>query len=66
MQSVLQSKKMVAFIVGVSAVSGLALAGVDLEVIKWVGGFISTMVGSFCFGQGFADGFSGGQTSALQ
>ena len=64
MTTIIKSKKMVAFIVGVLAVAGLALAGVDLETIKWVGGFIAGMVASLQIGQGLADGLSGGKTSA--
>ena len=63
---VLKSKKMVAFIIGVAAVVGLALAGTDMETLKWVGGFIAGMVASLQIGQGIADGFSGGETSASQ
>ena len=66
MQTILQSKKMFAFLVGVAAVAGLALAGLDLETLKWVGGFIAGMVASLQIGQGIADGFSGGETSASQ
>ena len=64
MTTIIKSKKMVAFIVGVLAVAGLALAGVDLETIKWVGGFIAGMVAALQLGQGIADGLSGGKTSA--
>jgi len=66
MTSVLKSKKMVSLMLGVVAVTALVLAGTDLETIKWVGGFIAGMVASLQIGQGIADGFSGGQTSALQ
>jgi len=61
---ILRSKKMVAFIVGVASVVGLALAGVDTETLKWVGGFIAGMVASLQIGQGIADGLSKGETSA--
>ncbi|HUU31957.1 MAG TPA: hypothetical protein VMY69_07665 [Phycisphaerae bacterium] len=61
---VLKSKKMVAFLVGVAAIVGLALAGTDMETLKWVGGFIAGMVASLQIGQGIADGLSGGETSA--
>jgi len=64
MNSILKSKKMVAFVVGVAAVAVLALAGVDTETLKWVGGFIAGMVASLQLGQGIADGLSGGETSA--
>ena len=64
MNSILKSKKMVAFVVGVAAVAVLALAGVDLETLKWAGGFIAGMVASLQLGQGIADGLSGGETSA--
>lgn len=66
MTSILKSKKMFAFLVGVAAVAVLALAGLDLETLKWVGGFIAGMVASLQIGQGIADGFSGGETSASQ
>jgi len=61
---VLKSKKMVAFLVGVAAIVGLALAGTDMETLKWVGGFIAGMVASLQIGQGIADGLSAGETSA--
>jgi len=66
MTSILKSKKMVALILGVVAVTALVLAGTDLETLKWVGGFIAGMVASLQIGQGIADGFSGGETSASQ
>ena len=64
MTSILKSKKMVALILGVVAVTALVLAGTDLETLKWVGGFIAGMVASLNIGQGIADGLSGGKTSA--
>lgn len=64
MQSILKSKKMVALLAGVAAVIVLALAGTDLETLKWIGGFIAGMVASLQIGQGIADGLSGGETSA--
>jgi len=64
MQSILKSKKMVALILGIVAVTILVLAGTDLETLKWVGGFIAGMVASLQIGQGIADGLSGGETSA--
>jgi len=64
MQAILKSKKMFAFLVGVATVAGLALAGTDLETLKWVGGFIAGMVAALQLGQGIADGLSGGETSA--
>jgi len=64
MTSILKSKKMVALLVGVAAVVVLALAGTDLETLKWVGSFIAGMVASLQIGQGIADGLSSGKTSA--
>ena len=41
----------------------LALAGRDPEMVKWVGGFVTGIVGTLNVAQGFADGISRGATS---
>jgi hypothetical protein len=64
MLELLNSKKMVVSLIGIVAVVGLVLAGRDLEVVKWVGGFIAGIVASLNLGQGLADGLSDGRTSA--
>ena len=60
----LKSKKMILSLAGIAAVLALALAGKDLEMLKWVGGFVATIVASLNLGQGLADGLSDGRTSA--
>ena len=42
----------------------LVILGRDMETVKWVGGFITGIVASLNIGQGIADGFSEGRTSA--
>ena len=64
MGEIFKSKKMVLSLVGVVAVVALVLMGHDLETVKWVGGFIVGIVASLNVGQGIADGFSDGRTSA--
>ena len=59
----LKSKKMVLSLVGIAAIVALVLAGKDLEIVKWVGGFIAGIVASLNVGQGLADGLSEGRTS---
>jgi hypothetical protein len=59
----LLSKKLIVSVIGIVAVFVLALAGKDLELIKWVGGFIAGIVSTLNVSQGFADGMSGGKTS---
>jgi len=61
--SVFKSKKMVLSLVGILAVVGLVVAGQDLEVVKWVGGYIAGMIASLNLGQGIADGLSSGKTA---
>ena len=61
--TVLRSKKMVLSLVGILAVVGLVVAGQDLEVVKWVGGYIAGMIASLNLGQGIADGLSSGKTA---
>ncbi len=65
MKELAKSKKMILSLLGIAAVVGLVLAGQDLETVKWVGGFIASMVASLNLGQGLADGLSEGRTSAL-
>ena len=60
----LQSKKMVISLVGLAAVVALVILGKDFETVKWIGGFITGIVASLNIGQGIADGFSEGRTSA--
>lgn len=64
MAELLQSKKMIISLVGLAAVVALLVLGHDLETVKWVGGFIAGIVASLNIGQGIADGFSEGRTSA--
>jgi len=63
--TLIKSKKMVLSLVGIVAVVALALAGRDLETVKWVGGFIAGIVASLNLGQGLADGLSDGRTSGV-
>ena len=64
MTQLLKSKKMLISLVGLVAVVTLVILGHDLETLKWVGGFITGIVASLNLGQGIADGFSEGRTSA--
>jgi len=64
MREILKSKKMIVSLVGLTAVVALVILGRDLETVKWVGGFITGIVASLNIGQGIADGFSEGRTSA--
>jgi hypothetical protein len=64
MLELLKSKKMILSLAGIVAVAALALAGKDPEMVKWVGGFIASIVASLNLGQGLADGLSDGRTSA--
>jgi len=64
MSTLLQSKKMIITLVGIAAVVTLVILGKDMETVKWVGGFITGIVASLNIGQGIADGFSEGKTSA--
>jgi len=64
MSTLFQSKKMIITLVGIVAVVTLVILGRDLETVKWVGGFITGIVASLNIGQGIADGFSEGRTSA--
>jgi len=59
----LASKKFVLSLIGVAAVVGLLLLGRDLETVKWLAGFVTTIIASFNVGQGIADGMSRGETS---
>ena len=63
MRELLKSKKAVISIIGILAVFVLALLARDLELVKWVGGFVTGIVSSFSVAQGFADGMSRGATS---
>jgi len=65
MTELVKSKKMILSLIGIAAVVALVIAGHDLEIVKWVGGFIAGMVASLNVGQGLADGLSDGRTSAL-
>ena len=64
MLELLNSKKMILSLAGLLAVVAIALAGKDLETVKWIGGFIASIVASLNLGQGLADGLSDGRTSA--
>ena len=64
MTELLKSKKMVISLAGLAAVMAVVLLGHDLETVKWIGGFITGIVASLNLGQGIADGFSEGRTSA--
>ena len=64
MPRALASKKVLVSIIGILAVSILALFGRDIEVIKWVGALVAGIVSSLNVAQGFADGMSGGKTSS--
>ncbi|NIA20941.1 MAG: hypothetical protein GWP05_02985 [Anaerolineaceae bacterium] len=64
MREILKSKKMIVSLLGLVAVVALVVLGHDLETVKWVGGFITGIVASLNIGQGIADGFSEGRTSA--
>lgn len=66
MRAILQSKKMIVSLVGLAAVVSLVVLGHDLETVKWIGGFITGIVASLNIGQGIADGFSEGRTSAAK
>ena len=63
MPQILQSKKMIVSLVGILAVFVLALLGRDIEMVKWVGGFVAGIVSTLNVSQGFADGLSRGKTS---
>ena len=64
MRKILQSKKMNVSLVGLAAGVALVVLDHDLETVKWIGGFITGIVASLNIGQGIADGFSEGRTSA--
>jgi hypothetical protein len=66
MWNTLISKKLIVSVIGIIAVFVLALANRDMELIKWVGGFIAGIVSTFNVAQGFADGVSRGKTSAFE
>ena len=59
----LLSKKLLVSVLGIVTVFVLALVGRDMEMVKWVGGFIAGIVSTLNISQGFADGMSGGKTS---
>lgn len=59
-----KSKKLLVSLVAIVAIVLLVVLRTDFEVLKWVGGFIMGIAGSFSLGQGFADGMSQGRTSA--
>ena len=63
MPDILNSKKVLVSLVGILVVFVLALLGRDLEVVKWVGGFVAGIVSTLNVAQGIADGMSGGATS---
>lgn len=63
MPAVLNSKKVLVSLVGILAVFVLALVGQNLDMIKWVGGFVASIVSTLNVAQGFADGLSRGKTS---
>ena len=64
MRDLLNSKKAVVSITGMLIVFVLAILGRDMELVKWVGGFVTGIVSSFSVAQGFADGMSRGATSS--
>lgn len=64
MISALYSKKFILSVLGIVAVCIVALLSRDLELVKWVGGFVAGIVSSMNLGQGLADGLSRGNTSA--
>jgi hypothetical protein len=64
MKDLLKSKKAVVSILGILVVFVLALLGRDMELVKWVGGFVTGIVSSFTLAQGFADGVSRGAASS--
>jgi hypothetical protein len=64
MLQLVKSKKMILSLAGIVGVIVLALAGKDLETLKWVGGFVAGIVASLNLAQGLADGLSDGRTSA--
>ena len=64
MNEIVKSKKFIISLVGLAAVVALVVLGHDMETVKWVGGFIAGIVASLNIGQGIADGFSEGRTSA--
>ena len=64
MTELFKSKKMIISLAGLAAVVTLVVLGHDLETVKWIGGFITGIVASLNIGQGIADGFSEGRTSA--
>ena len=63
MTRVLNSKKVVITLCGIAAVLLLSVMG-DLETLKYAGGLIAAMTSALVLGQGFADGWSKGRTSA--
>lgn len=66
MWQALLSKKLIVSVLGIVSVSVLVLAGRDIELIKWAGGFIAGIVSTFNVSQGFADGASRGKTTAAE
>jgi hypothetical protein len=64
MASLWQSKKLIVSVLGLAAVVVLVVLERDFETVKWVGGFVTGIVASLNIGQGIADGFSEGRTSA--
>ena len=65
MMDLLSSKKSVLSILGLVAIVVLVLMKTEPETLKWVGGFITTILASFNVGQGIADAGSNGKTSSL-
>lgn len=64
MSQILNSKKMILSLIGILSVVALVILGINLETVKWVGGFITSIVASLNVAQGIADGLSQGKTSA--
>ncbi|MHC4983870.1 MAG: hypothetical protein ACYTF6_11990 [Planctomycetota bacterium] len=64
MPEILNSKKLILSLLGVILVFVLAMVSKDIELIKWVGGFVTGIVSTMNVAQGFADGISRGRTSA--
>ena len=62
----LKSKKVILTLVGMILITIGTLVISDLERLRWFAAIIAGLIGCYNIGQGIADGYSGGLTSARQ
>ena len=62
----LKSKKVILTLVGMILITVGTLAIDDSERLRWFAAIIGGLIGCYNIGQGIADGYSGGLTSATQ